>query len=140
MSLARRIIIGNFILSALFAMLWCGWAFVSDIKHWNQVSRDRFRPENEEFGVLCCMLLEGGLVVCHIRGCQVADTDGPRKTAHYAICTGFMALGMMIPGLWSGWLADRLGYRRFFVWVICSALPGLTMALLLKVDPHFGKK
>jgi len=66
--------------------------------------------------------------------------DGPRKTAHYAICTGFMALGMMIPGLWSGWLADRLGYRRFFVWVICSALPGLTMALLLKVDPRFGKK
>jgi MFS transporter, PAT family, beta-lactamase induction signal transducer AmpG len=66
--------------------------------------------------------------------------DGPRKTAHYAICTGFMALGMMIPGLWSGKLADWLGYRHFFVWVICSALPGLTMALLLKVDPRFGKK
>jgi MFS transporter, PAT family, beta-lactamase induction signal transducer AmpG len=66
--------------------------------------------------------------------------DGPRKTAHYAICTGFMALGMMIPGLWSGWLADRLGYRHFFIWVLFSALPGLTMALLLKVDPHFGKK
>ena len=55
--------------------------------------------------------------------------NGPRKTAHYAICTGFMALGMMIPGLWSGWLADRLGYRHFFIWVICSSLPGLTMAL-----------
>ena len=66
--------------------------------------------------------------------------DGPRRTAHYAICTGFMALGMMIPGLWSGKLADWLGYRHFFVWVICSALPGLTMALLLKVDPRFGKK
>ena len=66
--------------------------------------------------------------------------NGPRKTAHYAICTGFMALGMMIPGLWSGKLADWLGYRHFFVWTICSALPGLTMALLLKVDPHFGKK
>jgi PAT family beta-lactamase induction signal transducer AmpG len=66
--------------------------------------------------------------------------DGPRRTAHYAICTGFMALGMMIPGLWSGKLADWLGYRHFFVWVICSALPGLTMALLLKVDSRFGKK
>ena len=66
--------------------------------------------------------------------------DGPHKTAHYAICTGFMALGMMIPGMWSGWLADHIGYKRFFVWVIFSTLPGLTLALLLKVDPEFGKK
>jgi PAT family beta-lactamase induction signal transducer AmpG len=66
--------------------------------------------------------------------------DGPHKTAHYAICTGFMALGMMIPGLWSGLLADHFGYRHFFLWVICSALPGLIIALNLKVDPHFGKK
>ncbi|SPE51011.1 Major facilitator superfamily MFS_1 [Verrucomicrobia bacterium] len=66
--------------------------------------------------------------------------DGPHKTAHYAICTGFMALGMMIPGMWSGWLADRLGYKHFFIWVICSTLPGFTIALLLKIDPAFGKK
>ena len=66
--------------------------------------------------------------------------DGPHKTAHYAICTGFMALGMMLPGLWSGWLVDLIGYRHFFVWVICSALPGFTLALMVKVDPEFGKK
>jgi PAT family beta-lactamase induction signal transducer AmpG len=66
--------------------------------------------------------------------------DGPHKTAHYAICTGFMALGMMLPGLKSGWLADRLGYRHFFVWVICSAVPGLIVALRLKVDPQFGRR
>ncbi len=66
--------------------------------------------------------------------------DGPHKTAHYAICTGFMALGMMIPGMWSGWIADLVGYRHFFVWVIISALPGFTLAMLLKVDPAFGKK
>jgi PAT family beta-lactamase induction signal transducer AmpG len=66
--------------------------------------------------------------------------DGPHKTAHYAICTGFMALGMMIPGMWSGWLADRLGYQHFFVWVIFSAVPGFCLAMLLKVDPNFGKK
>ena len=68
--------------------------------------------------------------------------DGPHKTAHFAICTGFMALGMMIPGMWSGWVADLVGYRHFFVWVICSAVPGLTIALLLNrtVDPEFGKK
>jgi MFS transporter, PAT family, beta-lactamase induction signal transducer AmpG len=66
--------------------------------------------------------------------------DGPHKTAHYAICTGFMALGMMLPGMWSGWVADLVGYKHFFVWVICSALPGFTLAMLLKVDPEFGKK
>ena len=66
--------------------------------------------------------------------------DGPHKTAHYAICTGFMALGMMLPGMWSGWVADIVGYKHFFVWVICSALPGLVLALRLKIDPQFGKK
>lgn len=67
-------------------------------------------------------------------------SDGPHRTAHYALCTGFMALGMMIPGLWSGWLVDAIGYKHFFVWVICSAIPGFILALLLKVDPSFGKK
>lgn len=66
--------------------------------------------------------------------------DGPHKTAHYAICTGLMALGMMIPGMWSGWLADLLGYKHFFVWVIFSAVPGFVLAMLLKIDPQFGKK
>jgi PAT family beta-lactamase induction signal transducer AmpG len=67
-------------------------------------------------------------------------SDGPHKTAHYAICTGFMALGMMLPGMWSGWVADIVGYKHFFVWVICSAIPGFTLALMLKIDPQFGKK
>jgi MFS transporter, PAT family, beta-lactamase induction signal transducer AmpG len=66
--------------------------------------------------------------------------DGPHKTAHYALCTGFMALGMMIPGMWSGWVADIVGYQHFFVWVICSTIPGLVLALRLKIDPQFGKK
>jgi PAT family beta-lactamase induction signal transducer AmpG len=66
--------------------------------------------------------------------------DGPHKTAHYAICTGFMALGMMIPGMWSGWVADLVGYKHFFAWVLFSAIPGFTIAMLLKVDPQFGKK
>jgi PAT family beta-lactamase induction signal transducer AmpG len=66
--------------------------------------------------------------------------DGPHKTAHYAICTGFMALGMMLPGMWSGWVADIVGYQHFFVWVSCSSLPGLVLALRLKIDPSFGKK
>ena len=68
--------------------------------------------------------------------------DGPHKTAHFAICTGFMALGMMVPGMWSGWVADVVGYKHFFVWLICSAVPGFTLAMVLnrRIDPQFGKK
>jgi len=68
--------------------------------------------------------------------------DGPHKTAHFAICTGFMALGMMIPGMWSGWVVDMVGYKHFFVWLICSAVPGFTLAMIInrRIDPNFGKK
>jgi PAT family beta-lactamase induction signal transducer AmpG len=66
--------------------------------------------------------------------------EGEYKTSHYAICTAFMALGMMIPGMFAGWLQEQLGYRHFFVWVmICSIIPIVATALL-KIDPEFGKK
>jgi hypothetical protein len=42
--------------------------------------------------------------------------------------------------MWSGWLVGKLGYRHFFVWVLCSAVPGFILALRLKVDQEFGKK
>ena len=65
--------------------------------------------------------------------------EGEHKTAHYAICTGFMALGMMIPGMFAGWLQELLGYNHFFIWVmICSIIPVIAVALL-KIDPKYGK-
>lgn len=71
---------------------------------------------------------------------MVMISDGPYKTAHYAICTGFMALGMMIPGMFSGALQDAIGYQHFFLWVMASTIPGFAVAMLVKVDPEFGKK
>jgi len=66
-------------------------------------------------------------------------SEGEYKTAHYAICTGFMALGMM-PGMASGWLQEKLGYNHFFIWVmICSIVPIIAVSLL-KVNPEYGKK
>ena len=66
-------------------------------------------------------------------------SEGKHKTAHYAICTGFMALGMMIPGMFAGWLQEQLGYNHFFIWVmICSIIPIIAVALL-KIDPNYGK-
>jgi PAT family beta-lactamase induction signal transducer AmpG len=66
--------------------------------------------------------------------------DGPHKTAHYALCTGFMAAGMMLPSLPSGWLQQQMGYPWFFVWVCVACLPSVLIVPLLKVDPTFGKK
>jgi PAT family beta-lactamase induction signal transducer AmpG len=71
---------------------------------------------------------------------MISVAEGEHKTTHYAICTGFMALGMMLPGMFSGALQDWIGYRSFFLWVILSTIPGFIVAALVKVDPEFGKK
>ncbi|MCV2358206.1 MFS transporter [Paucibacter sp. TC2R-5] len=71
---------------------------------------------------------------------MILVADGPHKTAHYAICTGFMALGMMIPGMWSGWLQQQMGYVLFFVWVLVATLPSFGLAALVKIPADFGKK
>ena len=66
--------------------------------------------------------------------------EGPHKTAHYALCTGFMALGMMLPGMGAGWLQDHLGYVNFFVWVCVATVPSFLVAALVKIEPGFGRK
>lgn len=65
---------------------------------------------------------------------------GEHQTAHYAICTGFMALGMMLPGMWSGWLQETLGYRQFFVWVLLATLPSFLVAAWIPLEREFGKR
>jgi PAT family beta-lactamase induction signal transducer AmpG len=51
-----------------------------------------------------------------------------------------MALGMMVPGMWSGKLQEMIGYQHFFVWTFLSTIPAFAMAALVKIDPDFGKK
>ena len=65
---------------------------------------------------------------------------GEYKTSHYAIATGFMALSMMIPRLFSGELQELLGYKHFFVWVLITMIPGIFIVKHLSIDPEFGKK
>ena len=65
---------------------------------------------------------------------------GEYKTSHYAICTAFMALGMMLPGMISGWLQEVIGYQHFFIWVVIATIPGFILLKFLKIEPEFGKK
>jgi len=67
-------------------------------------------------------------------------SEGEHKTAHFAITTGIMALGMMIPGMFSGWLQEIIGYKNFFIWVCLATIPSFLVVKLIKVDPEFGKK
>ncbi|MBW3467197.1 MFS transporter [Arthrospiribacter ruber] len=66
--------------------------------------------------------------------------EGPAKTSHYAIATGFMALGMMIPGMVSGFVQEWLGYEGFFLWVVSAAIPGIMMVKYVKYPYYYGKK
>lgn len=67
-------------------------------------------------------------------------SDGEHKTAHYAICTGFMALGMMLPGMIAGWIQELIGYSHFFIFVMICTIPTLALIPFMKIDKNFGKK
>ncbi len=66
--------------------------------------------------------------------------DGESKTSHYSIATGFMALGMMLPGMASGFIQEYLGYGNFFIWVFLATIPGLILSRFLIFPKDFGKK
>ena len=67
-------------------------------------------------------------------------SDGEFKTAHYSLCTAFMALSMMIPGMVAGYVQEMLGYTNFFIFVMVCCLVTVLVTFLLKVDPGYGKK
>jgi MFS transporter, PAT family, beta-lactamase induction signal transducer AmpG len=66
--------------------------------------------------------------------------EGKHKTAHFAICTGLMALGMMLPGMISGWIQEIIGYQNFFIWVVLCTIPGFIIIRFLRIDKKFGIK
>ena len=67
-------------------------------------------------------------------------SEGEFKTAHYSLCTAFMALSMMLPGMVAGYVQEALGYTRFFGFVMLCCLVTVLVTLMLKVDPEYGKK
>ncbi len=67
-------------------------------------------------------------------------SQGEFKTSHYALCTAFMALSMMIPGLFAGALQEAVGYKTFFIIVMACCSITFLVTSFLKIDPNFGKK
>ena len=66
--------------------------------------------------------------------------EGLSKTSHYAIATGFMALGMMLPGMISGFIQEELGYEGFFIIVVLAALPAILLSRFITYPKDYGKK
>ncbi|MCP4413821.1 MAG: AmpG family muropeptide MFS transporter [Gammaproteobacteria bacterium] len=71
---------------------------------------------------------------------MIHASEGEHQTAHFAICTGFMALGMMIPGMFSGWLQDIIGYQNFFIWIIIATIPSFIATKCIYIDSDFDHK
>ena len=67
-------------------------------------------------------------------------SEGEFKTAHYSLCTAFMALSMMLPGMVAGYLQEAIGYTPYFVFIMACCLVTALVTFLLKVDPEYGKK
>ena len=67
-------------------------------------------------------------------------SQGNHKTSHYALCTAFMALSMMIPGLFAGALQEAVGYQVFFLIVVAACSLTYIVTWFLDIDPEFGKK
>ena len=69
-------------------------------------------------------------------------SEGEFKTSHYAICTAFMALSMMLPGFVAGYIQEAIGYVNFF-WMVmacCVATLVVTVLVYRVIDPNYGRK
>ena len=66
--------------------------------------------------------------------------QGKYPTAHFAISTAFMSLGMMLPGMVSGYIQQWIGYENFFIWVMICTTVTFIVSAFIKIDPAFGKK
>jgi len=100
------------------------------------------RPDNLYLINLCVALEQfgNGFGFTAFTMFMIMVSEGEHKTVHYAISTGIMALGMMIPAMASGWLQEQLGYQNYFLWVMAATIPGFIVPALVKIDPEFGKK
>ena len=67
---------------------------------------------------------------------------GGMQTSHYALCTAFMALGMMIPGAVAGYVQEAVGYTSFFgiVMLLCLVTFGVSLLIHKTIDSQYGKK
>ena len=136
-------ILGGFLAARNGLRFWMWWmALAMNLPNAAYIYLSFYQPESYAAITLCIASEQFGyglgFTVYALYMIYIAK--GACKTAHYAIATGFMALGMMVPGMFSGWLQELIGYRLFFTWVLLATLPGFILLKYIPLDCHFGRK
>lgn len=93
--------------------------------------------------ISCCIFIEQlgyGFGFTAYTLYMIYFAQGKYPTAHFAISTAFMSLGMMLPGMFAGKLQESMGYENFFIWVTACTLITFIVSALVKIDPNFGKR
>ncbi|KQV43050.1 MFS transporter [Duganella sp. Root336D2] len=131
-------------LIARFGLKRCLWPFAIAIHIPDLifVYLSQAQPQNFAW-ISACLAVEQfgyGLGFTSFMMYMIMVSQGEHKTAHYSICTGFMALGMMIPQMASGKLQELLGYQHFFIFACMATIPAFIMTALIKIDPDFGRE
>jgi PAT family beta-lactamase induction signal transducer AmpG len=136
-------ILGGIAASTKGFKYWLWWMVLAiNIPHLAYVYMSFAQPENQLVIGLCVTLeqFSYGFGFTAYMLYMIYISEGQHKTAHFAIATGFMALGMMLPGMFSGWLQEIIGYQHFFVWVMLCMIPGMIPVFFINVKPEFGIK
>lgn len=132
-------IIGGILIARNGLKHWIGWMTLAiNLPNFIYVYLALFQPENltlissllmvEQFGY--------GFGFAAYTFYLILFSSREHTTAHYALCTGFMALGMMLPGMISGWISDTFGYPLFFLWVMLCTIPGFILIRYLKIPEN----
>ncbi len=102
-----------------------------------------YAQPNEHWIIYLCVIVEQfgyGFGFTAYMMFMIYISEGEYKTSHYAIATGFMALGMMIPGMFSGMIQEAFGYKNFFIWVCITTIPSFIIVKYIRIDPSFGRR
>lgn len=102
-----------------------------------------YMPDTSLWLVSACLFIEQfgyGLGFTVLTLYMLFYSQGKFRTSHYSICTGISYLGLMLPGMVSGYIKDCVGYQTFFIIVMVSCLVTFLVTAFLKIDPDFGKK
>lgn len=99
------------------------------------------RPENP-YWISTCVTIEQlgyGFGFTSLTYFMMLFSSGKQQTAHYAICTGFMALGMMLPGMISGWIQEMTSYQTFFIWIMIATIPSFIATYAISKNKYLNK-
>jgi len=134
-------ILGGIAASTKGFKYWLWWMVMAiNIPHLAYVYLSFAQPENQLIIGLCVTIeqFSYGFGFTAYMLYMIYISEGKNKTAHFAIATGFMALGMMLPGMFSGWLQEIIGYQNFFIWIMLCMIPAMIPVFFIRVNPEFG--